>query len=300
MPIAWIATVTFDWSEGFVYDWHLLVNSLFFIPAKMDGPPWYGYSLLGVVWSLSYELLFYGMFAIALAISHRFRSLITGCFICCSVFIYQWASVGHITLNAHESTLRMPQISGLTQIVGLLTNPLLLEFAIGMFLAEIYIYSVRVSFKPDTYLSRLAALLFFTIFLYCYFANTPGGHGLTGKGFPALALVLSALMLEISEVSDAKKVSRGGLWFYLGTICYSLYLIHNGVTERILWKMPIVKNYFLPNRGIPMFISCTLVSLILAALAYRYLENPFHQLGRRLAEAHAQRKSARQSPARVA
>jgi exopolysaccharide production protein ExoZ len=293
VPLAWIATITFDWSQGFIYDWHLLVRSLLFIPAKMDGPPRYGCSLLGVVWSLSYELLFYGIFSCALAISHRFRSAIAGLFIGGLIFIYQLTFVGHITFDAHETTLRMPQIDGVTQIIGLLTNPLLFEFVIGMILAEIYIYMVNIPYKPSIYISRLASLFFFTIFLYCYFAVTPGGHGLAGKGLAALCLVMSVLLLEISEVSDAKQISRGGIWFYLGTISYSIYLIHNGVTERILWKAPFIKDYYFQNKGIPMIVSCTLVSVILASIVNRYIEGPFHQIGRRLAETHTRKRNAR-------
>jgi peptidoglycan/LPS O-acetylase OafA/YrhL len=153
-----------------------------------------------------------------------------------------------------------------------------------MALAELFLCLRRINFTPNLFHARLLATFCLTVFLYGLFAVTPGGHGLARKGLPAVFLVIAALIVEYTSKPEKNLPrSNNGIWFYLGTISYSIYLIHNGITERILWHCPFLKDYYFPNKGIPMVLTCVLTTFMLSAIAFRYIEDPFHRLARRLA-----------------
>src|SRR5580698_2415072 len=54
----------------------LLWQSLFFIPRGFIDPPKFGFPVVPQEWTLAYELLFYGLFAVALTFAHRRRVLV--------------------------------------------------------------------------------------------------------------------------------------------------------------------------------------------------------------------------------
>ncbi len=281
VPLAWLAIITFDWSENWHYDQALLWKSLLFIPAENSGPPWYGYSLLRVVWSLSYELIFYALFAGVLCFTRKYRTILASLAICALVMPYQLIRLGHLTVDAHAAPV--PAFSsGIfpPQIWGLMTNPILYEFIIGMICAEIYLWYDKKDWRLNRFAGRFIAFCLFSIWLYCFIALTPGGHGLAGKGGSAVALFVACLLMQAT--SKGAPDPAPGIWFYLGTISYSLYLIHNGVVERILWKTPVVKEYYFKNPGFPMMFACVALSVALAALTYQLIERPLHEFGKRM------------------
>ncbi|MGY2924876.1 peptidoglycan/LPS O-acetylase OafA/YrhL [Ewingella americana] len=50
------------------------------IPLHVDyhaGAPFYGYNMLGIAWTLTYEVSFYLIFLIAMSISHKYRMIIS-------------------------------------------------------------------------------------------------------------------------------------------------------------------------------------------------------------------------------
>jgi exopolysaccharide production protein ExoZ len=282
VPLAWIATLAFDWSEGWRFDTGLLIKSLLFVPAKLETPPWYGYSLLGVVWSLSYELIFYAIFTLVLCFTRKYRTWGASALIGLLVMSYQYISIGHLTANAHGAPVPQFTLAFFPgQIWGLMTNPILYEFVIGMVAAEIYLKYEKSNLTPNLFWTRWAAFGLFSIWLYYFIAVTPGGHGLTGKGLGAVFLFAACLTLQATYKGQVAK--NAGMWFMLGTICYSLYLIHNGVTERVFWKTPFLKGTYFANPGFPQFLACTALSLVLAMVTYHLIERPVHLLGKRLA-----------------
>src|SRR5690606_19303167 len=73
VPLAWLATLVYFVALRGSPDLGVLIKSLLFIPLRNEEPPTYGYSLLGVEWTLVYELIFYAIFAVCLWVSPKHR-----------------------------------------------------------------------------------------------------------------------------------------------------------------------------------------------------------------------------------
>jgi peptidoglycan/LPS O-acetylase OafA/YrhL len=77
-----------------------------FIPLNFDAPaPFFGYNFLYPAWTLTYELLFYSIFVIAICFSHAKRGLIASAAILFLVVTLQLISNKNVALDFPASTL---------------------------------------------------------------------------------------------------------------------------------------------------------------------------------------------------
>jgi exopolysaccharide production protein ExoZ len=290
VPLAWIATLTFYFLEGAVHSNTILLRSLMFIPLKNEDPPYFGYSLLGVVWTISYELFFYLMFSIALAFSHRFRTLLAGLLIGACIYIFQAVLTGGFSLNAHQEPLPDFTINWLpVQVLALFGNPLSLDFVVGMILGEAYIRYAEKLGKCRAITIQGIALLFFAIFLYYYFAYTGvHGQGLLTIGAGAVYLVIGCLLLDIAQKGNRP---RKGFWFFLGAVSYPLYLVHNGITDRLVQRLPRMYAAISTHKGLLAYLIYGCISIALAAWVHWFLELPLQNLGKRIIRWRASRQA---------
>ncbi|WP_036934109.1 acyltransferase, partial [Pseudoalteromonas sp. BSi20439] len=191
-----------------------VLGSYFFIPVTTS----YGLSspLLGVGWSLNYEMLFYISFAF---------------FLC---FFRSYKSLGILSIIGSVSVIIGGnwhlKVTG--EIMSLITSPLLLEFLIGIFCGYLFI------FHKDTlvHYKRYFLLGSFIIFL-CSFIYIPSNYGerfLLWGGGSAL-LLISALMYEYLF----QKTSYFNYVFErFGAASYSAYLIQ-------VFSLPFFSKVFL-------------------------------------------------------
>ncbi|HBJ0091534.1 TPA: acyltransferase, partial [Escherichia coli] len=66
-----------------------------------DSAPYFGYNAYPLAWTLTYEMLFYSIFMTAMAISHKYRALVSSIIIMAMVCGIQLYFSGSLSLNAH-------------------------------------------------------------------------------------------------------------------------------------------------------------------------------------------------------
>lgn len=279
IPLAWLATLAFYFLEGAIYPRHTLFESLALIPLDNTNPPFFGYSLYDIEWTLSYEVYFYLLFGIALAITQRFRALFASTLVAGCIFAFQYLLTGRLTMSAHNAPLADFQSRWFpVQVFSLCANPISFDFVAGMFLGVAFEHFNESAKKMGPFFSRLMAFSFFSIFSYYYFSGYGGGHGLLGKGPGAICLVVSCLFAELSLPEN---VFRGGICFFLGAISYPLYLVHNGITDRLIRRVPFAYASLESQSGLPEFIAFCCLSVIVAACVHVFIEAPLQNLARR-------------------
>lgn len=182
-----------------------LLKSLFFIPfAKADGKLM---PVLFVGWTLNYEMFFYALFAVGLALS-RGRVARTVGFV--TVVLAGLVVSGAIE-QPHWVALRF------------YSAPVMLEFALGMGLALMVARGFRLP-------RRLAWALFLVglvaLILPPFFQRDP--PRLLFAGLPGVVILASAVSLELAgSISRARPVQM------LGAASYALYLVHAFVLQSV-------------------------------------------------------------------
>jgi peptidoglycan/LPS O-acetylase OafA/YrhL len=228
---------------------HLISSLLFWPWLNNEGLV---HPVLGLGWTLNYEVAFYVAFAAALLLPNR---------------VGIWALVGFlIALAAAHPILPTVQL-------GFWSDPVILEFLAGIGLAWL---------RPRVQLPTAGAAALFGTGVVLMFAATAlhGVHRVVFGGVPALFLT-SALMLS------RERKWWGGLLF-IGNASYSLYLIHpyglNVMT--MVW----IKLH-LPNVAPLYLVSLVVFALSAGGVCYLGAEKPIERRMKQLLGA-AQRRPA--------
>ena len=244
-------------------DYLQLLCSLFFIPRETAYSGIVPTLILG--WSLNYEMYFYVMFALALAIAPKQAPLI------CCVEIVAVALLIDISGVNHPS-------------VRFYARPLVFEFVFGVCAYYAFIVIERdhgwLAQRSSIRLGLLVAALgaAFVIGL----EESQGGFGLPRfvvAGLPALALVLSALVLErVYGVSAKSKAT-----FLVGESSFILYLLHPYVVHGVLRTIREARTPASIAAAIGIVTALLLVSTLAAVAIHVWFEKPvMARLRRRL------------------
>ncbi len=176
-------------SSGSDYSIKNLMLSLAFIP-YLDLNGFYR-PVIGLGWTLNYEIYFYLVYMISMSMSHKFRDILAAALIIVMLFI-------------------SPQ--------GYYRDPIVLEFILGIILANI---SLRTEFRKILNPGVAAVLLFASVVLL--FILDPyalaGGPLLRFGLFGPLSFLVVALCMQL-EGFTPRFASHLGDW------SYSLYLTH--------------------------------------------------------------------------
>lgn len=277
-PLAMITTVLFfmvttllDHNSNVLGDLGLW-QSLLFMPMENANPPFYGYRILPVQWTLTYEVIFYLIFSMSLWLSHRYRVLVAMISLIMMVSVAQ-CLFGNLTLDAYAAPL-VNSNRWYAGLLSLLANPLFLLFLIGMGMAVIYTIV-----SPD---QRPKYALVFIIMLACSVAYV--------LLFVRSIGVLGAIMFSI-EICGILFFGEGmfclgtssmaSLGYWLGDISYSIYLIHPIVGYLYIKTLSSLVPVNTPGEAIVMMQ--VLLTLAIAHCTYRFIEQPFILWGRRWA-----------------
>jgi peptidoglycan/LPS O-acetylase OafA/YrhL len=124
------------------------------------------------------------------------------------------------------------------------------------------------------------------VFLASYFSNLDIEHGLLRKGSAAACLVIGALLLEASYERPVAANASGGVFSFMlwvGTISYSLYLVHFGIAEQIM--LFLYRHSLAPRvTGIAGGVAMITLSLFLASLVHVFFERRIIRVGKFLIE----------------
>ena len=227
-----------------VFDLRHFVASMLFIPWQH---PQIGAMLPLLIpgWTLNYEMAFYVMFAVSLALPRSIRL---------------WALLallgGLVALGA-----AMP----LSGILAFYTDPIILEFAAGLLIAKAWTSGVTVPVKAASFVM----LLGFALLLAGSETTLPR---IVAAGIPAFLIVAGAVF---SESRYRLKPSR--TLVLLGDASYSIYLSHVIV-------LPVVAKLWLASgldggglSGMVFVIVAMAASAFAGVVLYKLVERPLLQ-----------------------
>ena len=290
-PVQFIAKRSFRiWPVLFV-TW--LISYLFVYPVKafdqmactlyfclLDyslAAPTFGYSTLGPAWTLSYEVMFYLIFSISMAISHRYRSSVcTLILVACSVG-FQLYYNKHFDFSSQASP-NLTVIHWWQAWIKIVSNTIFFEFVAGMALAKLVLSEKLPELTP---LERnvMVLLLALAVVLACVIG--PQVLGLSG-GF-WLASVSMVAVITLSHRSARRGIRA---LVFLGDISYSLYLVHYPL---ILFLTHLIPEDAPPAERAGMFLLSITASIAIASALFKWIEKPSINAGKKIARALSRR-----------
>lgn len=286
IPLAWLLITVLFVARGCL-DKHTFMLSVLFVPLADIDPPFYGYNMLPPAWTLSYELWFYVMFAVGMLISRRYRGLAAAAVVTGCVFGVQKLAGFPLNIDPYLTPIyngKPPLVPA--QLISELSNPLFLEFVLGISVA--YVYSsfgeawlgLNAKLRTGTYLVLAA------YFLSHFFSGYVMGHGLTRKGFVALAIFTLYLCSDFdAALSQLKGLIRGpsNLFSFLGRISFSLYIVHEPLHE-FVQGIPVLGSLYRLTGGIGKLVTLCSFSVVVAYALYLLVERPTQRLGKVVAD----------------
>lgn len=231
--------------------WHVTASFLFIPAWDADHRP---LPLLPVGWTLNYEMLFYLLFATALAA--RMRTILGVSLLLCGLSL----------LSLLHPGAAAGQLLPALEPVAMLVNPILLEFVMGMTIGWCAVRGIRLS-------PRLAWLA-----LVCGLAALAASEWLNVVmgtfsrpfywGVPGAMLLLATVSLE----AQLRKF-LAGLPALLGDASYAIYLGHGFALPFVgvaMGKLGLIAPAWQP---LTLLLSCV-VSALAGVVVYRLFEQP--------------------------
>jgi peptidoglycan/LPS O-acetylase OafA/YrhL len=218
-----------------------LLKSLFFIPFRNGGEV---RPLLVLGWTLNYEMFFYALFGLAMALSHRYRTVL------CAGFLFAIVACGRLFAPSDV-------------VLGFYANPIILEFIYGMAAFELWRrFGTRIApGKPGAYVCIALGL---AIYLSLNILHTTLPR-IVEWGLPCLATFLIVLFC-------AGRVALPKALVMLGDASYSLYLFHPYVIYGIT-RLVIPLNEPTPS-AIAVSIFAVILCVLCAVASWWFIEAP--------------------------
>lgn len=241
------------------------------IPIHLDyskESPVFGYNILISAWTITYEIIFYGIFLVAMLFSHKFR---------CELAIILILTLNVISSFYYfgEYDFSLGKLSNTDSIAVIFSTSMLLEFIYGVFIYRLYMLH---KFK---YIGSLCGLylLCLTLFLtiLCLLIKVPllDGHGVFKWGIISFFIVLLLLLIKKSSILSYSSVLN-----WLGNISYSLYMTHIVVLEFIFKR--ITPEIWSSQAGISKLLFYLIICLVVSHISYTFIEKPFIEVGKKI------------------
>ena len=160
-----------------------MLTSLAFLPQANTDAPYFGYPALYVGWSLNYEVFFYALCAVGLALFGRRALAVVALGLFTTTVIMPFWHDGLVQRNPEAL------YDWATPLQAMAANPLVLEFLLGAGLGWLYA-AHRHRLTPA--LARVLMVLGVTTFVLSVIGPVPK-FDLVGRGLPAGALLLSLI-----------------------------------------------------------------------------------------------------------
>ena len=237
--------------------WLKTLRSMLFIP--LDGSftgPVYGYARLYVGWTLNYEFLFYALSAFAILFKQYKWLVLSSVIFFLTIapsFYFGWNDLNPaIGYNFNNAYLK------------LMTNPLILEFVVGIFIGWIYLND----FKIDSKLFWFLLLSFSAVFFfYIYFTGA-----LWGNSPKAFMIPCALLLFSFIEYEKRYGIKWPNWIISAGTMSFSIYLIHVQALSLIKKLSRIMEKAGIPLPGVLIALFAVCLTVFLSKLSYKYIE----------------------------
>jgi len=223
-----------------------LVKSLFFIPFQKGAEV---EPVLFLGWTLNYEFFFYVLFALSMAVNHRFRAIIAS----------------GLILVIVATRYRFPFESVPYKFLG---DQILLEFVFGMLCYAIFKRTASCRAQPRSVASRIL----WTVAGGAWVACMPVVSALGPLQDRVIELGIPATLAFCCTVHGLGGVRLPRPLVLIGDASYSLYLFHPYVIQSFAkvfhaFSGAGVRAYFMA--GVAVALCCGL-----AVASYQYLEKP--------------------------
>ncbi|WP_294351754.1 acyltransferase [Providencia sp.] len=246
-----------------------LLKSIVFIHRNYENTsPGFGFNILGPAWTLGYEIYFYLIFMISMAVSWKHRVIITSISLISPIIILQIIFSGLISFSGDASP-KIPTDYYAYPALRFIGSPILVEFAIGMALYSIY---KRINIKLSANVSLFLLSISILTFLTFYFNKNLSSFGMYGFGFWSLFLIIGFLVYDKSIGFKDNLLLN-----FLGDISYSIYLSHYIIIQLLNSYRP---DWWMENSGISKFLAVTTISIVAATFLYIFVEKPFIKYGK--------------------
>ncbi|OCK55227.1 hypothetical protein LMTR3_10340 [Bradyrhizobium sp. LMTR 3] len=209
-----------------------------------DYPNWY----IGPAWSIAFEMHFYAVVAVILAIApHRLFELLFAA-LCVAVVAI---------------VFKLP--------LGIYSHPLILEFGAGVFIA--YLVRMKGTLPVLPYSTVISAALFTAGWYWIFVIGTsnPQFARVPTYGLGAALLIYTVVAAELHGASFSRILQ------WLGSISYSLYISHFLL---IRWIANFPELWQISQAGV--IVASILLSIGLAAVLHLLVEVPTLNWGRKL------------------
>lgn len=203
VPMYWIMTIVTaifvcflpELFNSYEFTWKYLFKSLFFIPYEHSGIE---QPLLGLGWTLNYEMFIYVIFFIGIKLSKKYRGVITSIICCLLVLVRPMDNVDNFYIHYYG-------------------NDIIIEFVLGMGLYYFikHYEGILKKISANAYL-----LMSGVLFIVLWYVQDNSYRGFINGGIAAL-IFLCVFMWSIE-----KKFSSKNIFVIIGNVSYYIYLTH--------------------------------------------------------------------------
>lgn len=224
-----------------------LIKSMLFLPFQNSRG--YNVPILGVGWTLNYEVLFYLIFFAAICLNHSHRSIIAG------------AMITFLTIIGCAFRI---SAGGVPFCLNYYTDSFLLEFAFGILAFYIIEYlQKRVTGKGSRMICFVLAFISF-VWMFLDLTVSSSLPRSIRIGIPALIFFCSVLLW-------GRTIHFKRIFLELGNMSFSIYLVEyftTAIYKIIAGNQPIVFK-------IIIFMIMILITLFISYISYRVIEVRF-------------------------
>lgn len=244
-PLYWIVTFSYIMLVSIfshsVFSLDYTINSLLLLPQDHD-------PIIGVAWTLEFEILFYLIFCILLFNKKIFYTMVT---------IWGFTIIYFFIYPVNFSIL-----------IGRIFNPINLEFLFGCIIALVVLKN-KFNFKWTVHLSIMLIILSSALQYY----GILNIHRFIMWGIPFAMLILGLVKLDIKNHVKVPKIL-----IFLGDASYSIYLTH--LVTLLVLGSTLKKLNLYDKFGHNIFTQLTfsVLAIVIGSVFYLIVEKPLLKL----------------------
>lgn len=253
-----------------------LFHFIFLLPRINQDPPGFGFTILAPAWTLTYEMLFYLIFALGLRCSAACikPELLVPLLLTALVVGLQWWFAGQPRFDPNTAAVAAGEGTAWA-ILSMIANPLMLQFGVGVVAGAGYIRLRQSKHRPPVWLFQVAVVLSIAAAVVAYYF-LPTSHGWNGMATPAMLVFLAGLFSEQGCAS-----LHLGFVRKLGDWSFGIYLVHVPILDAMQKFFP---NFWTTYVGLDGLLVLCVMVFTTAFLLFKYVEVPFIRIGKLLAQ----------------